>query len=152
MLPMNIFMIGSLQLIQLIQLFNWFSKRRIVSVLGFSLAFQLLGLASRFLFTGTWSEFPDEELAALSGGAHFFRKTAIVCFLIGTLFLCMAVFDYFQFTYHPLQRNVMINVSESNLQRKSFLEKMETVNQVAHGFETQILKEETDNIYTFVDH
>jgi hypothetical protein len=39
MLPMNIFIIGAIQLIQIIQLFNWYSKRRIASVIGLSLVF-----------------------------------------------------------------------------------------------------------------
>ena len=38
LLPMDFFIIGAMQLIQIIQLFNWFSKRRIGTMIGFLLA------------------------------------------------------------------------------------------------------------------
>jgi hypothetical protein len=47
---------------------------------------------------------------------------------------------------------VRINVSGTNSVKRSFIENMETANELTHGFETQILKNEEDNIYNIVDH
>ena len=45
-----------------------------------------------------------------------------------------------------------INVSGTNSVKRSFIENMETTNELTHGFETKILKNEEDNIYNIVDH
>lgn len=95
-LPTDVFIIGALQLVQTIQLFNWFSRRRIGTVIGLFMAAQSLGLIFRFTLTGTFKEFPDEDAAEakmLDNG--FFRKTGNICAASGILFLGVAAFDSF---------------------------------------------------------
>lgn len=81
-------------------------------MIGLYLGFQTLGLMFRFWITNTWEYFPDEDAAAIGEeGNYFFKKNADLCFVIASCFLIITVFDYFQFVYHPLQKNVLINVN-----------------------------------------
>lgn len=62
--PLSYFFASSLQIMITLQLFNWFSKRVMGTVLGIWLAFQSLGLVTKFLSLGIYASFfPDFELA-----------------------------------------------------------------------------------------
>lgn len=58
--PVNFFLISGIQILQLIQLFNWFSKRRLATVIGIWFLVQQVGYACRFLFEGEWQYFPHQ--------------------------------------------------------------------------------------------
>jgi sugar phosphate permease len=56
---MSFFLTSAFQITMTIQLFNWFSKRILGTVLGFWLAAQSLGLITKFVILGIWSYFPN---------------------------------------------------------------------------------------------
>lgn len=50
--PLNFFMVSGLQILQLIQLFNWFPKWWLATVIGIWYLIQQAGYVSRFLIEG----------------------------------------------------------------------------------------------------
>jgi hypothetical protein len=64
--PMCLFLICGLQILQIIQLFNWFSKRRICLVVGIWYFVQQLGYFTRAIVEKSWQNFPTKpsELTA----------------------------------------------------------------------------------------
>jgi hypothetical protein len=89
-------------------------------VIGFFLAFQSSGLIFRFWVTGTWQYFPDEQDAANSEQLNYFwKKNCNVCMGIALAFACITIFDHCRFSYHPLQKNVLINLNRLSMRRIS---------------------------------
>jgi hypothetical protein len=58
--PLSFGLATALQLVIIIQLFNWISKRHIGLVIGLKMGMQSLGLASKFNVFGIWEYFPNK--------------------------------------------------------------------------------------------
>lgn len=66
------------------------------------------------------------------------------------MFLCIAIFDWCYFTYHPLEKNVMINVSSTNQERKTAIDELMNEHQVTSNFSQNILGSEENNVYSMI--
>jgi hypothetical protein len=56
---MSFFLSCAFQITITLQLFNWFGKRNLGTVLGVWLASQLFGVMAKFLVLGIWEYFPN---------------------------------------------------------------------------------------------
>ena len=68
LMPMSVFLSAAFQISTALQLFNWFSKRYLGTVLGVWLGSEILGLMSKFAVLGIFSFFPSWEIAEDSVG------------------------------------------------------------------------------------
>ncbi len=63
----SFFLTSAFQIVMTLQLFNWFSKRKLGIVIGLWLLFQGFGLMAKFVLLHQWSNFPDFQKAEDSG-------------------------------------------------------------------------------------
>jgi hypothetical protein len=153
LLPTDLFFVGAIQLIQTIQLFNWFSKRRIGTIMGCFMGIQTLGMILRFYLTDSFDDFPDENSAADNAinKSNFFKQNGNICMVIGYSFIVIAIFDMYQFFFHPLEKNVTVNLNDNKLRQTDFrILAIERHNSQMPEFEGKLLGKE-ENIYSIVD-
>lgn len=120
--PLSYFFASSLQIMITLQLFNWFSKRVMGTVLGIWFAFQSLGLVTKFLSLGIYqSYFPDFELAEIQLGKPLILKYGWLQLAIGCIFLFVSLFDHFYFIFHPFEVAVVVDLSEKRERDRQIL-------------------------------
>ncbi len=123
--PMSFFLTSAFQITMTLQLFNWFSKRTLGTVLGIWLATQSLGLMSKFLILNVWSYFPDFEEALFEQDASLTKKYAYLQLVVSICFLILAVIDSFHFYFHPFEVAVVVDMDEKTHQDRALLRKLQ---------------------------
>jgi hypothetical protein len=97
--PFNFFFVAGLQIIQIIQLFNWFSKRRLSTVIGIWYLVQQFGFFLRFEIENPC---PIDKLLWFPYITDLFNSADGWLFVsVGVLFFFLAVFDAYSWVYHP---------------------------------------------------
>jgi len=95
----------------MIQLFNWFSKKRLMTVIGLWQLVQQLGFFFRFEIDNPcklsdFTEFP--YLFTLA------KKDGWLYATVGVVFFFIAIFDVYSWVYHPFQRNILVDVEDKD--------------------------------------
>jgi hypothetical protein len=72
----SFFLTNAFWLCLLLQLFHWFSKRRLGSVLGMFLLAENLGVIAKFHILGIWEYFPDIRLAENANPGTVYKNLA----------------------------------------------------------------------------
>ena len=105
-LMLQVAIVTGYTLILLIQLFNWFSKKYIGSVIGLYLLAQGLGFYCKFSFIGQPETYPDERTLLVSDS----RGLSNLLIVLSFLFLALAIADVWIFVYHPFEMNIVIDL------------------------------------------
>lgn len=113
-----------------LQLFNWFSKRRLGAVIGLWLFVQGLGLMTKFVLLGQYSYFPSFEEAEDAGQSPsqqnlVYLYYSFLQFSVAGIFILFAGFDWWFFVFHPFQMGIVIDLEEKRQQDKAILRKIE---------------------------
>mmetsp|Transcript_84290 Transcript_84290/g.116480 ORF Transcript_84290/g.116480 Transcript_84290/m.116480 type:complete len:201 (+) Transcript_84290:450-1052(+) len=104
LIPMSFFLTAGIELISCVQLFNWFTRYRIGTIMGLWLTAHSVGLIARFGFSGLYaSDFPNIMNAVKSLGQDtMVYEEARYCLFSGIVFIIIAFIDAFTFKFHPL--------------------------------------------------
>jgi hypothetical protein len=81
---------------------------------------------------------------------NFFQQTGNICLASSLIFVCIAIFDYYWFTYHPLMRNLAINVNNRHSARRDQLEQIINNSDQMPEFEGRVFVRE-QNVYAVLD-
>jgi len=122
---MSFFLTSAFQITMTLQLFNWFSKRTLGTVLGIWLATQSLGLMSKFRILNIWSYFPDFEKALFEQDASLTKKYGYLQLVVSICFLILALIDSFYFYFHPFEVAVVVDIDEKTYQDRALLKKLQ---------------------------
>ena len=114
------FLTSALQILMTIQLFNWFSKRKLGTVIGVWLFFEGLGLMAKFRILNIYSYFPNFKNAWSKSPYPYgpcspnpiLEQYAFFQFVISCLLLLFTIFDWVFFVFHPFELNIVIDVQE----------------------------------------
>lgn len=104
-------MVSGLQILQLIQLFNWFPKWWLSTVIGIWYLIQQVGYVSRFLIEHQWSTFPHQP-TDFQADPMVIKQDGWVFITVGVCFIFVAIFDAYSWVYHPFQRNILVDVED----------------------------------------
>lgn len=131
----------------IIQLFNWFSKRRLGIALGFWMAAQSFGLMTKFASMNVWAYLPNWNLAIQGGvNAPVLQHFAYLLFIVGSLFVVIGIQDWYLFIFHPFELGIVIDVQEKRQQDQAFLRKLELEAQLISQKQSVGLNYETKNV------
>lgn len=145
--PFSFLLISGMQIIQIIQLFNWFSKRRLNTVIGLWLLVQQAGQLVRFEIDNIC---PLLNFAYFPYISNFFDTAAGYEFIVvGALFFMLAIFDSYSWVYHPFQRNILIDVTDKSEAEQMQLKAL-THNDSLLGNSSLNLGESVINIYDMI--
>jgi hypothetical protein len=107
-------LIAGLQIIQIIQLFNWFSKKRLMTVIGLWYLVQQIGFFARFEIDNPCGFFDLTQFPYLAGSLKPAGKDGWLYASVGVAFFFVAIFDAYSWVYHPFQRNILVDVEDKD--------------------------------------
>lgn len=95
---------AGIKAISIVQLFNWFPVKGRSSAICFLTMSESLGFVTQFFSAQWWSYFPEVPL----NQPNFLPVFAIRHFVSGSLFIVIALVDYFTFVNYPVQKGLVL--------------------------------------------
>jgi hypothetical protein len=93
------------------------------------MAWQTLGLMSKFYFLDIWEYFPNIHLAEKSDGSGtVLLKQAYMFFVLGGIFIIFGIIDNWAFVFHPFLVNVVIDLKSKRKEDRRDLSNLADTN------------------------
>jgi hypothetical protein len=111
---LSVFLASGFQIMMALQLFNWFSKRVLGTILGCWVAMEFVGLITKFSALGIYEYFPDFDLAMqnLSSLAQqqLYRSYGVLQLVVACCFIAFFLVDCKFFIFHPFQCSIVVDL------------------------------------------
>lgn len=109
-----------------LQLFNWFSKRVLGTILGCWVAMEFIGLMTKFLALRIYEYFPDFDQAVQvsSSQAQLYRNYGVLQLVVAGCFLVFFLVDCKFFIFHPFQCSIVVDLESKTDQDRALLRKL----------------------------
>lgn len=126
LMPMSVFLVSGFQIMMTLQLFNWFSKKVLGTILGCWVAMEFLGLITKFLALGIYEYFPDFERALFKSQMpeQLYRNYGVLQLVVACCFLIFFLVDAQFFIFHPFQCSIVVDLEEKTDQDRALLRKL----------------------------
>lgn len=126
LMPFSVFLASGFQIIMTIQLFNWFSKKVLGSILGCWVAMEFLGLMTKFATLDIFKYFPDFDRAVVESKEPrtLYVNYGILQLVVAGFFIVFVVIDAYFFNFHPFQCAIVVDLEEKTEQDRALLRKL----------------------------